>query len=236
MSLIGPHDQHRMHAPPCPIVSCRIEHASPSCVRAQTPFARSQSPCSMIANNLGLYSSGDSAAEDNDATGSSENGLRTDVVVTRCYPCGGSNGHTAGIYFSNNNDTHVINNAGHISAEGRGYVEPTWLKSPRAYMHHNYNSYLVDRFFQAHELVRDAQNHDFRPRAGTALVDAGSEIPGVSEGFKGSAPVLCKQKSTNPSRATASSLSTSTFPLSARKSRFARARAQARARAHDLAP
>ena len=182
---------------PHPALSCRIEHASPSCVRAQTPFARSQSSGSMIANNIGFYSSGDSAAEDNDATGSSENEWRTDVMVVRCYPCGRSdNVREAGIYFSSNNDTHVINNAGYISAEGIGYVELTWLKSPHAYMHHNYNSYVVDPFLQTQDLVRDAENHDFRPRAGTALVDAGFEIPGVSEGFIGSAPVFCKRPRT----------------------------------------
>ena len=130
----------------------------------------------MIANNLGLYSSSKGAAEDG---GSAEAQEKTDLIVTRCYPCGPS------IYFSNNNDTRVVNNAGKISAQGQVYVEPSWLVPPHPYMHHNYNGYLMG---PVAGLLRDADNRDFRPRAGTSLVDAGAVLPGVTDGFRGSAP------------------------------------------------
>jgi len=51
---------------------------------------------------------------------------------------------------------------------------------------HNWNGYEQER--DANLQVYDVENHDFRPRPGSDLVDAGQEIPGITDGFQGNAP------------------------------------------------
>ena len=114
-----------------------------------------------IANNLGFGSvqlSGEGAAEDADGGGGGGGAVeaRTDFTVPRCYPCGPD------VYFTCNNDTNVLNNGGYISAEGKTYAEPSWLTPPNPYMRNNFNSYTEAASVET--LLRDADNHDFRPR------------------------------------------------------------------------
>ena len=51
-------------------------------------------------------------------------------------------------------------------------------------VHHNL------RAKDAASLLKDPANFDFRPKPGSALVDAGTEIPGYTDGFQGKAPDL----------------------------------------------
>ena len=51
---------------------------------------------------------------------------------------------------------------------------------------HNWNGYETNQDIR--DELQDPDNRDFRPRAGSSLVDAGVEVPGISDGFAGAAP------------------------------------------------
>ncbi|VGO16316.1 hypothetical protein PDESU_04907 [Pontiella desulfatans] len=51
---------------------------------------------------------------------------------------------------------------------------------------HNYNAHLETNAL--HDLLRDPDNFDFRPKSGAVIVDAGTNVAGVTEGFLGAAP------------------------------------------------
>lgn len=53
---------------------------------------------------------------------------------------------------------------------------------------HNWNGYLETG--NLWDFLVDPENYDFRPMAGSPLIDAGVDIPGITDGFTGSAPDL----------------------------------------------
>ncbi len=68
-----------------------------------------------------------------------------------------------------------------------GHRTKSLSKCPIPGIHdHNWNGYVTGT--DANLQLRDPDNLDFRPAPGSALIDAGSEIPGITDGYLGSAP------------------------------------------------
>jgi len=86
--------------------------------------------------------------------------------------------------FGGNEGTFTFNNlADRIS----GHRSEPVVSFPLPGTHgHNWNGYIEQS--DANQQVRDVENRDFRPRPGSDLVDAGQEIPGITDGFLGNAP------------------------------------------------
>ena len=74
-----------------------------------------------------------------------------------------------------NLNTEIINNcAVHMTGDRSGNLPLPGVKS---------NNYMGTA-----SMLVDSENLDFRPGAGSPLIDAGKHIPGVTDGYKGSAP------------------------------------------------
>ncbi|VGO16317.1 hypothetical protein PDESU_04908 [Pontiella desulfatans] len=84
---------------------------------------------------------------------------------------------------ASNDLTIVRNNAAEkLSGEkgNSGYVP---LPGPNS---HNWNGYLTGQDLRSQ--LRDPDNWDFRPKPGSDLVDAGTVVPGITDGYVGAAP------------------------------------------------
>jgi len=72
------------------------------------------------------------------------------------------------------------NAAQELTGNRSGYAPPSGISD------HNWNGYLESGLVK--DLLRDPANLDFRPILGSALVDAGTNIAGITDGHVGSAP------------------------------------------------
>jgi parallel beta-helix repeat protein len=82
---------------------------------------------------------------------------------------------------SSNLNTITRNNA----AEGMSGVNSSYSPVPGTYQN-NWNGYETGGDLRTQ--VRDADNRDYRPKAGSDLIDAGLVIGGITDGYLGSAP------------------------------------------------
>jgi len=74
----------------------------------------------------------------------------------------------------------------------------TWLNGRTQVNNRIWNNYadsgdwagqdVADNRISATDPFRDVDNLDFKPSGNSGLVDAGREIPGITDGFMGSAP------------------------------------------------
>jgi hypothetical protein len=80
-----------------------------------------------------------------------------------------------------NDSTYTMNNAAtKLSGSNNGFT------AIPGFHDHNWNGYETGTDLR--EELRDPYNFDFRPKAGSELIDAGVIIPGITEGYVGEAP------------------------------------------------
>jgi len=96
-------------------------------------------------------------------------------VLDEAYPDGS---HSNEMTITRNNASDKI--SGHRSNPAEDYPVPGTVD------HNKYSTTSTDHGIKA--LLQDPDNYDFRPKAGSELIDAGIAIPGITDGFTGTAP------------------------------------------------
>ena len=101
-----------------------------------------------------------------------DNGDKNDIIIM--IEQGGNEGT-----ISRNNAANKI--AGHRTGNYEDYPVP-------GIYDHNWNGYEMNTDIK--EMLVDPENHDFRPIAGSALIDSGVDVQAVTDGYIGAAPDL----------------------------------------------
>ena len=104
--------------------------------------------------------------------------LHEDYTVKNAWDNQTSNTHSNENTITRNNAADKI--SGHRKKSADDYPVPGTVD------HNKYSSTNTDYGIKA--LLEDPDNYDFRPKVGSELIDAGVAIPGITDGFTGSAP------------------------------------------------
>ncbi|WNC72789.1 putative Ig domain-containing protein [Thalassotalea psychrophila] len=86
-------------------------------------------------------------------------------------------------YGGNDNSITQNNLADSIAGERTGHVDEYPIPGTH---NHNWNGYLESGLVE--NMLVDPENLDFRPKAGSPMIDAGLIIPGITDGYLGAAP------------------------------------------------